>query len=227
VRGRIDKILVERGDSVTAGQVVAELDASLERAAVDAARLRARMDGDILARAASARLGERKQDRARKLYASNALSLDLREETETEAELARFELQRTQENQQLARVELEKAVAALEQRTIHSPISGVVTERRMAPGEIVDDHTILRVAQIDPLRVEVVLPAALFTQVRPGMRAAITPELSGDQVHVAEVKIVDRVIDAASGTFEARLELPNPDGAIPGGLNCQVRFLDE
>lgn len=227
VRGRIEKLPVERGDSVSAGQVVAELDPSVERAQVESARVRARMDGDILARIASAGLGERKQSRARKLYASNAIALDAREEMETEAELARFELQRARESQQLARAELERAVAALEQRTIRSTISGVVTERRMAPGEVVDDQTILRVAQIDPLRVEVVLPAALFAQVRPGMRAAITPELSGDQVHIAEVKIVDRVIDAASGTFEVRLELPNHDGAIPGGLNCQVRFLDK
>ena len=34
-------------------------------------------------------------------------------------------------------------------------------------------------------------------------------------------------IDAASGTFGVRLELPNPEQAIPGGLHCQVRFLAE
>lgn len=227
VRGRIDQLRVERGDSVTPGQVLVELESSLERAAVESARIRAEMEGDILARRASARLGERKQDRARRLFANHALSLDVREETETEAELARFELQRARENQELARAELERALAALEQRVVRSPIAGIVVERRMAPGEVVDEQTILRLAQIDPLRVEVVLPAALIGRVQPGMRAAITPELSGDEVHVAQVKLVDRVIDAASGTFEVRLELPNPDGAIPGGLNCQVRFLGE
>jgi hypothetical protein len=35
------------------------------------------------------------------------------------------------------------------------------------------------------------------------------------------------VIDAASGTFGVRLDLPNPDGQIPGGLHCTVKFLDE
>jgi hypothetical protein len=42
---------------------------------------------------------------------------------------------------------------------------------------------------------------------------------------VATVKIVDRVIDARSGTFGVRLELPNSDYTIPSGLHCQVRFL--
>jgi multidrug efflux pump subunit AcrA (membrane-fusion protein) len=49
----------------------------------------------------------------------------------------------------------------------------------------------------------------------------------GDRVYVASVSIVDRVIDAASGTFGVRFDLPNPDLAIPSGLHCQVRFLDD
>ncbi|MFB3111528.1 MAG: efflux RND transporter periplasmic adaptor subunit, partial [Gemmatimonadales bacterium] len=35
------------------------------------------------------------------------------------------------------------------------------------------------------------------------------------------------VIDSASGTFGVRLELPNPDHSIPGGVHCQIQFLDE
>jgi multidrug efflux pump subunit AcrA (membrane-fusion protein) len=91
----------------------------------------------------------------------------------------------------------------------------------------VDEETILTIAQIDPLRVEVILPSAMFGSIRPEMRAAVVPELREDQVQVASVTIVDRVIDAASGTFGVRLELPNPDHAIPGGLHCQVRFVSE
>jgi hypothetical protein len=42
--------------------------------------------------------------------------------------------------------------------------------------------------------------------------------------HKAQVKSLDRVIDAGSGTFGVRLELANPDFQIPAGLNCRVRF---
>jgi hypothetical protein len=38
------------------------------------------------------------------------------------------------------------------------------------------------------------------------------------------VTVVDRVVDAASGTFGVRLELPNPDYKLPGGLKCDIRF---
>ncbi len=40
----------------------------------------------------------------------------------------------------------------------------------------------------------------------------------------AEVGVVDKVVDAASGTFGVRLELPNPDTSLPAGLKCRVRF---
>jgi multidrug efflux pump subunit AcrA (membrane-fusion protein) len=106
-------------------------------------------------------------------------------------------------------------------------VDGVVVERAMSVGEVVDEEIILTVAQLDPLRVEVVLPAEKFGTVKPGMRAAVVPELRREEVLMASVKIVDRVLDAASGTFRAQLEIPNHDLAIPGGLHCQVRFLPE
>ena len=162
-----------------------------------------------------------------KLFEGNALSLDLREEAETEADIALLELERARADKQLASLQLEQAVALLKRRTILSPISGVVVERLMSPGERVDEETVLKIAQIDPLRVEVILPSSLFGTIRKGMRAAVVPEFPGDKVHVATVSIVDRIVDAASGTFGVRLALPNPDHEIPGGLHCQVRFLDE
>ena len=44
------------------------------------------------------------------------------------------------------------------------------------------------------------------------------------EVRTANVIVVDRVIDAASNSFRVRLELPNPDNALPPGLRCKVEF---
>lgn len=227
VRGVLEQVHVERGDLVDAGQPVAELESAVERAQVELARAAAKMEGEVRSRQARLALGERKQARAELLFEREALSLDLRDEIETESALAALELRQAHEKQRLAQLELERAIATLERRRIHSPISGVVVERRRSVGEMVDQDTILTVAEIDPLRVEVILPSARFGSVRTGMRAAVVPEQPGDRVHVAQVAIVDRVVDAASGTFGVRLLLPNPDHAIPSGLHCQVRFLEE
>ena len=82
----------------------------------------------------------------------------------------------------------------------------------------------LKLAQIDPLRVEVVLPAAQFNAVKIGHSARVLPELPGAKPLVATVSIVDRVVDAASNTFRARLVLPNRDLGVPSGVRCKVEF---
>lgn len=225
VIGLIETIQVERADTVERGQVLVELESGAERAAVELARARAGMKGIERAREANVRLGGARERRAKHLFEKKALSLDLREESETAAELARLELQQAREERQLASLQLDQAEELLHRRTITSPVDGVVVERRMAPGERVDEEVILRVAQLDPLLVEVTLPSARFGTIRPGTKAAIEPELPGDEVYVATVTLMDRVIDPASGTFGVRLELPNPDSAIPSGLHCRVRFL--
>jgi RND family efflux transporter MFP subunit len=227
VEGILETLHVERSDFVEEGQVLAELDSDLERATVELARARAAMDGDLKARRAALEFGKRRQARADELFQQNAISLHVQDETETDAELAELQLEQARENKQLSHLELQRAVEALDMRTIQSPISGVVVERMMSPGELVDEEPILRVAQIDPLRVEVIVPAELFGSIAKGMVAEVMPEAPGDGAHQATVTIVDRVIDAASGTFGVQLELPNPDYALPGGLRCQVRFRAE
>lgn len=225
VTGVIEAVYADRSDFVEANQVLAELESDVEKAAVEIARLRADMKGDVEANRVSAKLGRKREARARRLFAANAVSIEEREETETEAELAQYALLRAREQKTLAEAELQKALEVLERRKIRSPISGVVVERLKLPGEVVKEEKVMTIAQIDPLRAEVVLPAALFGSVTTGMRAEVLPELPEAGVHIATVGAVDRVIDAASGTFRVRLELPNPDRALPSGLHCQARFM--
>jgi RND family efflux transporter MFP subunit len=226
VVGLIDAVTVERGDYVETGEVVAQLESSVEQAAVDVARARARRRGELDSSKVSLELGERRRQRAVNLFERNSLSLDTRQEVETEATLAALELERAKENRRIASLQLDQAIAVLRRHTIRSPISGFVTERLMAPGEVVDEETILRIAQVDPLRVEVILPSQWFGRVHPGDLAEIVPEAPLDEVRKAEVAIVDPLIDGPSGTFGARLLLPNPDHDLPAGLRCQVSFVD-
>ena len=100
----------------------------------------------------------------------------------------------------------------------------MVVERYVSPGEYVNTQPLLRVAQIDPLRVEVIVPAQIFGKISPGMTATIIPELREYGQQTATVSIVDKVIDSASSTFGVRLELPNAEHKIPAGLKCLVRF---
>ena len=81
-----------------------------------------------------------------------------------------------------------------------------------------------KLAEIDPLYVEVILPVSLYGQIKNGQRAQVFPEKPVGGVYDAAVKVVDRVVDGASGTFGVRLQLPNPGYRIPAGIKCRVKF---
>jgi multidrug efflux pump subunit AcrA (membrane-fusion protein) len=97
-------------------------------------------------------------------------------------------------------------------------------ERFLSPGEFVEDQPVLKLAQIHPLYVEVFAPVELLGSIKVGMSADVSPEEPVGKVYKARVTIVDQVVDAASGTFGVRLELPNPKYRLPAGLKCKVTF---
>jgi RND family efflux transporter MFP subunit len=227
VDGVVQKIEVDRGDLVEAGQVVARLDSGVEQAALDYARARAEASSELQAEQVNMNFAARRKGRLETLYQQKVLSSDQMDETATEAELRQIQVQQAQENKRLAELDMRQANEILKRHLIRSPIRGVVVQRYLSPGESVEDKPIMRLAEIDPLRAEVIIPVAYFGAVKAGQRAVLVPEAPKDKQYPAVVSVVDRVADAASGTYRARLSLPNPDYDLPSGLRCTVKFLAE
>ncbi len=228
---QIDSIVatmhVERGDLVVKNQILVTLDSGVEQAAVESARARAAAGAGIRAGEVSVAFAERREERVQTLYQENAVSSDQADEAATDTRLAQSQLDQAEEASRLAQLEFHRAEEILRRHTIRSPIDGVVVQRYLSPGESVRFQPMLRLAQIDPLRVEVIVPVSVFGKLRVGQRAIIQPESPMVGNYPAEVAIVDRVADAASGTFRVALDLPNPDYRLPSGLKCMVQFLDE
>ncbi len=222
VPGVVERIAVERGDLVVRGQLLVQLGAGVERATLAVARERAGQVGEVVVASSAHELARSELQRANELFAQNFVSKTYLDKQLAEARGAGGRSDQASERQRLASREVELAQAQLGQRTIRAPLAGVVVERLSAPGEFVDQKPVLRLASIDPLRVDVLVPAAAFGQVEAGRLVNVVPELFNSSSHVAVVKTVDRVIDAASNTFRVRLELPNPGGALPAGLRCKV-----
>jgi RND family efflux transporter MFP subunit len=224
VIGVLDKVLVERGDFVNKGQPVAQLNSDVERAHLASARLRAEATADLKAAASNREFTRKKKLRTEDLYKKNFVSQQASDQAATEDQVADMKLKQAQEQQRLAQQEYALAQAQVAQRTIRSPLSGVVVERYLSEGERIEEKPVLKVATIDPLRVEVIVPAAYFSKIKPGMSAMVKPEVTDSEARGAKVIVVDRVIDAASNSFRVRLELPNPSYHLPPGLRCKVDF---
>ena len=223
--GILEELLVDRGDRVTKGMVVARLRSDLEQASLDLAKARA--ESTVIIELGRERVSLLKKEVARvsELHGKQISSTAQFDKSLSELQQAVLQLRQAETEQQFAVLEMRRAAALLAQRTIVSPIDGYVIKRIMAPGEnVFEQAKIMKIAQIDPLLVEVHLPIAAFPVIKEGMNAEIRPSQPAGTVHTATVSVIDKVLDAASDTFGVRLMLPNPTHEMPAGVNCTATF---
>lgn len=196
-RGVIAGVEAERGDTVKKGQVLVRLQSEVEEALTEMKK-------------ANMEFTSRKTDRMEPLFKKDLLAKADMDEAET--------------GKAVARAEYKYASEALNRLRISSPLNGIVVQRFLSPGEYVENQPIMKIAEIDPLNVEVVLPLNKYKLVSVGMKARVYPESPIGGQYSAVVIIKDKVIDAASGTFGVRLTLANPGFRIPAGIKCKVVF---
>ena len=218
-------VMVERGDRVARGQVVAQIESSVEEAVVAANAERAESTAEIEAKRSVLKQKSGVMHRKGDLLSRNVGSVQDSENAQADFHVAEQELVLAQLGKRMAELELSRSRTLLDQRTIRSPIDGIVTQRSLGPGEYVhQDATIVTLSRIDPLNVEAFMPVSLFGRVHVGDMATVRPDDPVGGERLARVQVVDQVFDAASGTFGVRLTLPNPDSSVPGGLRCRVSF---
>jgi RND family efflux transporter MFP subunit len=222
VYGAISKIHVERGDTVKQGQPIAELRNDVEYAALNVAKAKAQADADVQAAQANLDFAKQNLTRAENLIEKKFIAEQELEHIKTEFEVAEKKLAQTREQRRIWKREMDLAQSQLSQRTLVSPINGIVAERYLSLGERVENNSVARVVSIDPLYVEVMVPAVHFGKIKPDMTATIMPELPNTPAREAKVILVDKLIDGASNTFRVRLNLPNTDQALPAGLRCKA-----
>jgi RND family efflux transporter MFP subunit len=223
--GVLSEVHVERGHRVKQGQVLAVLDHDVERAMFDAAKARTRARAAIAAAAATRDMARQKLERMRALKElSYGAQLEL-ELADGEFKVASHRLQQAREAAEIAERDQTVARQQLAQREVRSPIDGIVADRLLEPGERVDGRAIFRLMNLDELRVELVLPAERFGDLRPGMAVSVEPVVGDSGPVAAQVTQVDDFIDAASATFRARLSLANAERRIPAGARCRLGAL--
>ncbi len=228
LEGVIEKVSVDRGDAVRRGQELVVLDTAVDRASAAIARHRAVMEGAIRSGESRLDFSKAKLVRLQNLEQQKYVSPQAREEAATEQELAQAQVLDAKDNRKLAELELARQMEVIRLKTIRSPIDGVVVERMLNPGEFaeagVGRKPILKLAEVDVLYVEVLLPVEAYGQVQPGQQVDVLPEIPVGARYTARVRVIDGLVDAASGTFGVRLELPNPQRRVPAGIRCKASF---
>lgn len=224
VDGVLESLTVANGDAITKGQVLAKLEASVDIAKVNLARQETMNDYVIESKKVELDFTERNKKRYQDMYVKESIAYYEEDRAKTDAALARLAVEKSIADKKTAQLQLQLALAQLEQKTIKSPINGIIVDRYVMPGESVNGRSIMKLAQINPLRVELIAPAEMFGQITKGLTAEIQPEKPANKTYKATVTSVDQLIDPASGTFTVRMALPNPDDKIIAGVNCTAKF---
>jgi len=227
VEGVIESVFVQRGQFIKKGAPLAKLASGPEQAALNLARSRATMEGELKAAEARVDITKKKWQRADELSRMNFVSANSKDEAEAEYRLAKEQLNVAQESRRLAELEVKRSEEVVAQRSIASPVNGLVVSVLLRPGELTASNQkdpILKLVEVDPLNVELVLPVAHYGKIKVGQRARVMPEQPVGGTYTAVVEVVDPVIDGPSGTFGVRLKLPNTGGRIPAGVKCHARF---
>jgi membrane fusion protein (multidrug efflux system) len=201
IAGRIERIGFREGQTVKAGDVLVELDASILRAE----RAKARADL-TLARA--------NHERAITLAGHGMGTLRARDEA-----LGAF---------QAAEANLALAEARLQKATIRASLSGVVGLRSVSVGAYVaPGERIVELADIHPIKLDFRLPELSLSALRRGQPVRVTLDALPGRVFEGEIYAIDPIVEVTGRAIRLRARIPNPKGELSPGLFARVQLVVE
>lgn len=183
VKARLREVLVDDGDPVRAGQILAHLDDTVAQAQVSEVEARARFAAEDA-------------ERLERLAGRGAT--------------ARTDVERAQSEARALAAAAEAARRRLDDYDLKAPIDGVVLRRDGEPGEMVDTtQTVFWIGEAKPLRVTAEVDEEDVPRVRPGMKALLTADAFPGQVFTGRLAAITPKGDPVQKTYRVRIELPD------------------
>ena len=199
--GRVDQVMVEEGDRVGRGQILAQL---------------VKDDADITfkkahLRSESARLAH---ERAVKVVDENLMSREAFDKVTLENEVAQQELAEAQWR--------------LDKTTIRAPFGGRVTERVVKPGQHVrPGDALFTVSDFDPLIARIYLPEKDVIGLQEGREVRITLKASDDTRFAGRIRQISPVVDPATGTVKVTVEAAARPAIVRPGAFVTIEIVRE
>ena len=199
--GTVQELLVDRGNQVTKGKILARVSADIYQAQLAEAQ-------------ANLRLKQAGLKKAKTLFERGSVTAMLRLQAQVEHDAA------------AAQVELAKSW--LVRAVITAPFSGVIDDRFAEQGEMVPPGgRLLRLVDRSRMKVVSEFSEPDVTTFRPGITAEVHFDALPGQVFQTELAFVAASSDQASRTFPCEFDLSNPDRMIRGGMMARIRVLKE
>jgi RND family efflux transporter MFP subunit len=234
VTGKVERVLIQEGEHVAAGQVIATLDDSNAKAALDQAAAQAQAT-DAAIRVAQVTLAEQtpKIKRSRALHGGGWLSDDDLDTAQAAFDSARQNLTLAQSQAAAARATVEVYRRGEDDTIVRAPFDGVVTSLAAQPGEIVAPVAgggftrtgICTIVDMDSLEVDVDVAESFISRVTPGMPASVKLNAYPDWEIPAQVITVIPTADRSKATVTVRVGIKSRDPRIVPEMGAHVAFL--
>lgn len=226
-KGIIEQITVEEGDLVTKGQVICQLESSVEKAALDISKVQAESDIHIQVANIGDELAGVKLERVKRLEQKDAAAVMEVIEAEINKKYTGVKINEAVHDKSVVNFQYIRDKKVIERRTVRSTLDGYVARKIKSVGELVDgvdDAVVCQIVKLDPLHVLVPAKASTYGKIKVGDTARLDGEQLPGGSAMAKVFLVGRVVQADSQTYTIKLELPNPGSVIPAGIKVIVTF---
>ena len=111
----------------------------------------------------------------------------------------------------------------VENTTLISPISGVVTARNYDKGDMYSGaQPVLVIAQIKPVKIMINVSEPFFAKVKKGMQVFVTLDAYGDEVFKGKISRIYPIINQSTHTFQVEVTLPNSNERVRPGMFARV-----
>ncbi|MBI2379321.1 MAG: efflux RND transporter periplasmic adaptor subunit [Gammaproteobacteria bacterium] len=197
--GIVTKLFVEEGDKVKAGQVLAQLDTD-------------RLSLEVERNKATLVKMQKELERSALLHAKKLISTDAHDKL-------KFEVEALKAAYDLAALELKNA-------TIVAPIDGIVTERMIKVGNMVElNKPTFHISDFDPMHAVLHVPERELSKLKAGQEAQVSADALSDQLFTGLIKRIAPVVDPATGTFKVTVEVRDPAVQLKPGMFGRVNVV--
>ena len=210
--GMVSAVLVEPGQWVGAGQVLATIDRSVQ------SQQAASLNAQIAVSQADARLAQSELERAQALVARGFIS-----KADIDRKTATRDSARARVN--VARAQFQQSQASNSRLDIRAPAAGLVLERMVEPGQVVSGGSgvLFRMAKGGEIEMLARLGESDLARMTVGQQATIKP-VGGTQTFKGQIWQVAPVIDPQTRQGIARIAVPYDKALRPGGF-AAVRII--
>ena len=237
ITGKVDEVLIEEGQVVEAGEVMARLEATDAQAQQDLAQARLEAARNDASRAdAQLKLARQTLARTRDMAAQKLVAAAALDQAQGEHDALAAQVQSARSNIRVAEQSLALARIGVDNTVVRAPFAGVVTVKAAQPGEMISPISagggftrtgIGTVVDMDSLEINVDVNEATIGRVKPGQKVEAVLNAYPDWRIPAEVIAIVPTADRSKATIKVRIALLERDERVVPDMGVRVSFLED